>query len=411
MTRPRRYVIRSVSIAARTAAVALALTIVFALTVGFAPLVQAQTYQVLHRFTNGGDGAYPYAGLTPDRAGNLYGTTTEGGHGYGTVFRLSRAGSGWLLSPLYMFQGGADGVIPYGGVVFGPDGALYGTTSNGGLGCGTVFRLAPLPTACTAAFCLWTETVLYRFSGPPDGALPGYGNLVFDQAGSMYGTTIYGGVGNYGVVFELSPSAGGWTETVIFDFTNSLMSYPESGLTFDSAGNLYGTTLLGNRSNGAVYELSPSPSGWTAQTLSQLNIEGAGAVGGVTMDPHGNLFGTAGEEGPGGVYELSPSNGNWMLDVLYVWTSGFDGPQDTPTLDAEGNVYGTSNQTGAHELGQIFELSLSGSGWVFNDLHDFRGSDGAYPIGGVTFDATGNMYGTAAGGAEGGFGVVWEVTP
>jgi uncharacterized repeat protein (TIGR03803 family) len=151
----------------------------------------------------------------------------------------------------------------------------------------------------------------------------------------MYGTTIYGGVGNYGVVFELSPSAGGWTETVIFDFTNSLMSYPESGLTFDSAGNLYGTTLLGNRSNGAVYELSPSPSGWTAQTLSQLNIEGAGAVGGVTMDPHGNLFGTAGEEGPGGVYELSPSNGNWMLDVLYVWTSGFDGPQDTPTLDAE----------------------------------------------------------------------------
>src|SRR5580658_5170480 len=114
----------------------------------------AQTLQVLHNFTGHGNGSFPFAGLTMDRAGNLYGTASEGGNyacggvGCGVVFRLSRAGSNWTFTPLYTFQGASDGAVPLGGVVFGPDGALYGTTSDGGIGFGTVFRLTPPATAC-----------------------------------------------------------------------------------------------------------------------------------------------------------------------------------------------------------------------------------------------------------------------
>ncbi len=370
----------------------------------------AQSFQVLHNFTNGGDGGYPFAGVTLDRAGDLYGTTYQGGLGYGTVYKLSRAGSGWRLTSLYMFHGD-DGDYPQGGVVFGPDGALYGTTAGGENGANsTVFRLAPPPTVCASTSCPWTETVLHRFTGSPDGAGPGLGNLVFDPAGNMYGTTVFGGVGNVGVVFELSPSAGGWTESVIWDFANGPGQYPESGLIFDSAGNLYGTTSYGNGTNGAVYELSPSQSGWIEKTLAQLNLNG-NAIGGVIMDGDGNLFGTAGGmDGGGGVYELTPFNGGWTLNIIYNF-GGFDGPWDTPTLDAAGNVYGTSSQGGGHSEGAVFEFTPSNGGWIYTDLHNFQNSDGFNPLGGVVFDSSGNMYGTAEGGGYDGYGVVWQITP
>jgi hypothetical protein len=129
----------------------------------------------IHNFTGGADGATPYSGLTLDRVGNLYGTANEGGNtschaGCGTVFRLSREGSGWVLNPLYSFHG-SDGAYPFAGVIFGPDGSLYGTTGNGGNpncfdGCGTVFNLRPGPTACHTPLCGWNETVLYEFAGP-----------------------------------------------------------------------------------------------------------------------------------------------------------------------------------------------------------------------------------------------------
>ncbi len=374
---------------------------------------QAQTFQVLHNFTNGGDGGFPYAGLTLDRGGNLYGTTFQGGLGYGTVYKLSRAGSGWRLSTLYMFHG-FDGHYPEGGVVFGPDGALYGTTSgdedNGGNS--VVFRLAPSAHVCASTSCPWTETVLYRFAGAPnDGAGPHLGNLVFDRAGNMYGTTYFGGASNGGVVFELGPSAGGWTESVIWDFANGPGQNPQSGVVLDSAGNLYGTTSESNiGSSGAVYELSPSAHGWTETALAQLSVNG-NAVGGVVMDAHGNLFGTVGGQyGGGGVYELTPSNGSWTVNIIFTF-GGFDGPWDSPTLDAAGNVYGTAAQLGGHGSGEVFQFIPANGGWTFNDLHNFDGTDGFNPLGGVIFDAARNMYGTAESGGQYDYGVVWEITP
>ncbi len=403
----------------RTATLALGL-ILFATINSASPAAQAQTITALHSFTGGADGAFPYAGLTMDRAGNFYGTASGGG-GYdreGVVFRLSRAGSGWIFTPLYSFRGEPDGSTPYGGVIVGPDGSLYGMTYEGGqYDAGTVYRLRPSPAACRAAFCPWEETVLYSFCPQrpncTDGASPGFGNLVFDQAGNLYGTTITGGAGGQGVVFRLTPSAGNWTENVIYSFPSSCDSgcVPFSSLIFDTAGNLYGTTGQGGTENtGVVFELSPSGSGWTEQTLASVYIAPYGITyGGLAMDGQGNLFGTNGGIIPGAAFELTPSNGGWTFNVLQTF-SGNGGPYDSPTLDAAGNVYGTSLLTGLYEQGEVFKLAPSNGGWIYTSV-SFDGSNGSEPIGSVVLDTAGNIYGTAGLGGSGGDGTVWEITP
>jgi len=220
----------------------------FCLTV-FTNIAQAQTLTVLYNFTGSNDGALPVGGLTMDRAGNFYGTTTyDGTGGHGTVFRLSRAGSGWVLTPLYSFTS-ADG-SPNGGVVFGPDGSLYGTICCGTGYGGAVYRLQPPPTACHSVICPWTETVIYTFNGANGSGANG--PLVFDQAGNIYGTT-FGGGQDGGVVYELTPSNGGWTESILWYFGIESGGYePESGVIFDRSGNLYGTTREGGTGGGGT---------------------------------------------------------------------------------------------------------------------------------------------------------------
>lgn len=387
---------------------------------------QAQTLTVLHNFT-GADGWGPDAALTMDGAGNLYSTTDVGGaSNRGTVFKLSRAGSGWALTTLYSFTGQEDGGYAYSGVVFGPGGALYGTTGYGGQDDhGVIYRLQPSPTRCKSALCPWNETVLHSFTGGPgDGEDPGVGNFVFDQAGNLYNATATGGYG-YGVAYELSPSKGGWTFKLIYDFSDNDGFNTNSGLIFDKAGNLYGTTFNGGSQeyfSGVVFELSPSGSGWTETVLSSVEFPSTATCGGVVMDGKGNLFGTSGCDTlgkPGGVYELTPSNGGWTFNTLYRFSSP-DGPEDTPTLDAAGNVYGTSSGTGLYGYGEVFKLTPSNGRWIYTDLHDFTGgADGAYPGGPVSIDANGNLYGTTVYGGTGpcnleqykGCGVVWEITP
>lgn len=161
----------------RAATTALATAIALVLTFVLAQPVQAQTYHVLYNFTGGQDGAYPEAGLTMDGAGNLYGTAYQGGSSNrGTVYKLAHRGTGWALSPLYNFTGQTDGGAPIAGVVFGPNGTLYGTTEfaghNCGEGCGVVFNLRPPAAICKSVICYWTETVIYGFRGGTDGANP-----------------------------------------------------------------------------------------------------------------------------------------------------------------------------------------------------------------------------------------------
>ena len=277
-----------------------------ALTVG----AHAQTYTVIHDFTGGAGGSQPFAGLTLDRGGNLYGTVYNGGvgncvwgygFGCGFVFKLSKNGSAWLLTPLHVFVG-EDGAFPAGTVVFGPDGSLYGMTDGGESGydrcadgCGEVYNLRPPQTACNTVPCYWTATVLYGFNGRDDGGFPSYAGPVFDPAGNLYGTTPYFGAGNDGVVFKLTPSHGTWTQSVIHTFRGSDGANPRGGVILDPSGDLYGTCEYGGSfGQGNVFELTPSGAGWTASTLYSFEdgIDGSVPVGGLVFSPSGDLYGT-----------------------------------------------------------------------------------------------------------------------
>ena len=425
-----------------------ALTLVLLLTVLALPAAQAQTYTVLHNFTGGSDGANPEAGLAIDRAGKLYGTTFRGGTGFGTIFRLAHSGSGWVFSPLYLFagrDGGNDGAGPTASLTIGPDGSLYGTTAYGGAhgegdvcngsrngytGCGTVFSLRPPATACKTALCPWNETILYRFGGTFDGSFPG-GDVILDQAGSIYGTTESGGlyaceVFLCGTVFQLTPSSGSWNETVLWNFGQDNDGWlPESGLIFDQGGNLYGTTGLGGdqclgqvSGCGTVFELTPTNGSWTETVLHVFtgDIDGAFADAGLIFGNGGNLYGATSGGGPGSggtVFELTPSNGGWVPAVLYSFSGSLRaGPHARLIMDSSGNLYGTTLADGANGKGSVFKLTFSGGTWTYTSLHDFTGGiDGGYPYSDLVFDTNGNLYGTASAGGSNNDGVVFEVTP
>jgi uncharacterized repeat protein (TIGR03803 family) len=402
---------------------ALVIGVAFGLLASVAQTAQAQTFTVIHAFTGGADGARPYAGTTMDLEGNLYGTDWAGGAGHGTVYKLTQKNGNWVFAPLYKFAGGNDGAVPFGPVGIGPDGSLYGTTYYGGgdgcsgFGCGTVFNVRPPGAVCGAALCPGTETVLHRFRGEPsDGARPFYGDLIFDQAGSLYGTTYNGGAINGGTVFKLTPSNGAWEESVLYSF-GSDGAGPADGVIFDTVGNLYGTTVWGGSIGwGVVFQLTPSGSGWTENVLYsfQNGNDGVNPVGGLIFDQSGNLYGTTlsgGANGGGTVYQLSLSSGGWTLTTLYSFSGG-GGSVASLSMDASGNLYCTTEYDGAYGGGSVCKLTRSKGGWSYTSLHDFTGgNDGAYLLGGVTLDANGNLYGTASAGGAYGSGVVWEITP
>ncbi len=405
-----------------------ALTLVGVVSVGTLP-AQAQTFTVIHAFTGQDDGSQPLAGLTLDRGGNFYGTTqgpTSQGFA-GTVFHLKRTSGNWVFNTIYGFLDGLDdGTFPQARAVFGPDGSLYGTTPSGGSsGFGTVYNLQPSAIAVRPHLPPWTETVLHSFTGGADGLSPNHVDPVFDQAGNLYGTTYAGGTGNYGVVFKLTPSGDRWTESVIHYFTGGDDGWaPASGMIFDSAGNLYGTTQGGIYGQGTVFRLTYSGSGWVLNTLYTFQGRADGSLPGpLIFDRSGNLYGATiggGSGGGGTVFELMPSGGSWTFALLYDLGPGI-GSEGNLAMDAAGDLYGATVGEGAFALGSVFKLTPTGGSWTYTDLHDFTGlEDGANPIGGLTLDADGNLYGTALhGGSQegeicmlyGGCGVVWEITP
>jgi uncharacterized repeat protein (TIGR03803 family) len=381
---------------------------------------RAQTFTVLHNFTVGRDGGNPYAGVTLEKAGNLYGTANIGGIGYGTVYQLKRSGANWIFNTIYTLTGGdSDGAYPYARVVFGPNGTLYGTTQTGGTNnAGTVFNLRPPPKACPNASCFWTETLLHSFiPGNGDGDNPLYGDLVFDQAGDIYGTAWGGGEWAGGVVYELTPSG---RESILYPFAGTDGAYPANAVIFDNSGNLYGTTYGGGVNNyGTVFELSPSGSGWTEKVLYSFENGNDGSFpnAGLVFDPPGNLYGATtdgGSRGGGTVFRLTPAgNGDWTFSLVYSFTgpAGYQcGPWGTLVMDKAENLYGTTRCDGAYRYGNVFELTYPN--WIYTSLHDFTGSsDGALPYGVLSIDANGTLYGTAEVGGAYNWGVVFEITP
>jgi uncharacterized repeat protein (TIGR03803 family) len=388
---------------------------------------QAQTFSVLYNFGAGGDGAQPLSGVTLDRGGNIYGTTCIAGHGNaGTVFELKNHNGSWLLTALHEFlPANGDGACPLGRVVFGPDGRLYGTTSTGGFqgSYGIVFSLAPSPTRCSSVMCPWNEKILYSFMGD-DGMGPGSMDPVFDSAGNLYGTTQSGGADAWGVVFKLTRSGGNWSESVLHSFDGiSDGLNPETSVLIDAAGNIFGTTDgglgQGQTPWGTVWELTPSGSGYTVQNLHVFNGgpgDGGSSHTGLIPDGHGNYFSASthgGSNSVGAVFELSPAGNSWNFSMLYQGFTGDGGPWGPLAMDAAGNLYGTAYFAGPAQQGMVFKLSPDGQGgWTYTNVHVFTGGDdGGVPFGGVTFDASGNLYGTASGGGRYGRGVVWKIVP
>ena len=408
----------------RSAAVVTLLAIITVLSITMPQDAQAQTFSVLHYFTGGLDGDNPYAGVTLGRSGVLYGTAANGGtYGAGTVFKLSQVNSSWVFDPLYEFTGGSDGSFPLGGVVIGPNGALYGTTfGRVGGNFGTVFELTSPPTFCRGVTCYWNAIILHTFTGP-DGSSPQTENLIFDSSGNIYGTTGAGGLYNSGTMFELTPSGGGYTESILHSFGNgSDGRNPLPGILFDTAGNAYGTTERGGTGSpsechgscGAVFQLMASNGGWVENVLVNYdNTNGANPYGNLIIDASGSLYGTTtggGQNGGGVVYKLAPSGGGFTYSVLYAFSSC--GSRAGLAEDAAGTFFGVCYVGGAQDDGWIFELANCSQQCNLIDLHDFSGSDGMRPYGSPGLDASGNLYGTTAAGGTGcpgGCGVVWEL--
>jgi len=404
------------------------------------------TFTTLYSFTGqNGDGALPYAGLIVGKHARLYGTTAYGGTwSAGTVFELQAPGAGggaWTETVLYSFAGGSDGANPYGGLVFGANGALYGTTSAGGTAnAGTVFELAP-PTVDGGA---WKETILHDFGAIGDGADP-RDRLVFDSSGVLYGTTFYGGqpqpspncVSGCGTVFGLTPptgAGGAWTETALYTFPegNFFGGNPAAGVVIGAGGILRGTTVYGGATGlGTVFELTPpgAPGGvWTETVLHSFNSaagDGGFPYGGLVVGKSGAIYGTtyAGGSAPndGTVFQLDPPS--WTESVYtFTFADGVN-PYGGLVIGANGALFGTTftggtvNPTCAtNGCGTVFELTpptAPGGTWVETLLHKFSGEngDGAEPYAGLVLGAKGEFYGTTAGGGTYGWGTVFAVTP
>ena len=394
----------------RTAAVIL-------VTLSLVRFASAQSkFKVLYAFTGGADGSNPLAGLVRDSAGNLYGTTEFGGNHFcpgdtcGVVFKLAPKGDGtWTESVLYAFTGSPDGTAPEAGLIIDQTGNLYGTTAFGGnYSCGG------LGLGCGTVFKIDQTgifTVLHTFSGGTDGASP-YAGVIRDTAGNLYGTTYLGGGLNAGTVFKLDKDGN---ETVLHAFTirggGGGGYYPQAGLIQDAAGNLYGTTNVGGPAYwGTVFKLN------NRGKLSVLfsftsGADGGASYAGLIRDAAGNLYGTTyvgGVSGWGTVFKLDKVGNE---TVLHSFAGGADGqyPHAGLLRDNAGNLYGTTLYGGTSNRGTIFKLDAGGNETV---LYNFTGgADGSYPQAGLIRDSAGNLYGTTSYGGVSGAGTVFKLAP
>jgi uncharacterized repeat protein (TIGR03803 family) len=392
------------------------------------PRATAQTFKVLYKFAGGtSDGENPAGGLITDDAGNLYGTTEGGGtHSAGTIFLATTTGKEHLLYSLTL----TEGIGPVSALARDKSGNLYGTAPfggslkcDGGVGCGTVFKLNPAGTL----------KVIHSFQDKADGAAP-LARVVLDTPGNIYGTTPAGGIvtcqlgGSYsgcGVVFKFTP---GGTESELYKFNRSNNGLsPWGGLTMDSEGTLYGTTQggPGNSGCGTVFKINKN-----VETILHVfdcsGSEGYLPTAGVVLDSAGNIYGTTPVGGTrcgtqcGTVFKIDMSG---LYTVLHNFTGKSDGgsPGGELLIDSGGNLYGTTAAggnlkcSGGMGCGTVFRINANG---VFKVLHAFSGGgSGSGPIGPIALDLKGNLYGiTTLGGnlncnKPDGCGTIFSITP
>lgn len=362
-----------------------------------AAAVTAQSFRILHRFQDGADGDDPLGGLVRDRDGRLYGTTYYGGLSVygGLVYMLTppkTAGGGWGYRVIYRFGTAPDdGQAPSGALTV-RGGVIYGTLHSGAdtsCGCGAVFRLRPLNAAKTR----WKYSVISRFHHARDGSGPAAG-VVFGKDGALYGTTADGGAHRAGTVFRLTGQGDGpWTRETLFDFPSWVggAAGPEGELAVDPAdGSLYGTTFGGGRHNqGRVFRLVPAASGpWTMETLHDFRPsydrppDGSLPRGRLFIARDGAVWGTteAGDRGGhwngGTIYRLKRKpGGGWSYRIVHEFIGGpGDGfwPKSGLTPTGRGDFYGTTAGGGARGAGTLYRLFKAPSGaWKTEVVHSF----------------------------------------
>lgn len=428
----------------------LAIVAIFALFVlSFVRSSWCQTETVLYTFTGGSDGAVPEGVLVFDAVGNLYGTSFRGGSGSGLVFSLVPSLDGtWTETPIHTFTS-QDGYAPFAGLTLDADGNLYGTTSEGGRGgCGTVFKLTPSQQGWHHRYYSFVNN-----SGSCDHGFFPTAGVTLDGFGNLFGTTYSGGdlscgVDGCGVIFRLSKGFDGDIAEKLHRLRpNGAGTFPLGALTLDGTGNLFGTTseggifggvcnVVGFGGCGTIFELMKAGNGqWIGKGVYHFTGGADGAFpayGKVIFDSAGNIYGTAAGGGYQGgacatfggcgvVFELSPTDKGWKETTLYTFTGGVDGgkPAAGVVFDSLGNLYGTTSgggigpctDQGIPGCGVVYELSLNGGAWTQQVLHSFTGGDdGSEPVGGVTLDDEGNVYGTTQVGGAYESGVVFEIT-
>ena len=382
----------------------------------------ASTTDLIYSFAGDEDGEYADTDLAIDGAGNLYGTTVLGGDfGGGTVWQLSPSGSSWTHTVLYSFRGGADGGEPYKGVTLDAQGNLYGTCVTGGAGsceggCGVAYKL-------TNSGGTWAFSVIYAFTGGDDGSGPG-ARVTIDHQGNVYGMTPIGGADGLGTIYQLHPNANGsYALKVIHTFTGGADGATGSaGKMVLRNGHLYGAATVGGlNGSGTAFALTPTQSGeWDFKTIYSFKGQpDAGfPYGALLFDNSGNAYGTTYYDGAndlGAVYELSPKpTGEWKEKVLYSFKGGSDGNSSISNLvfDAAGNLYGTTSEGGLG-TGTIFELSPGQNGqWTESLPHLFQGPpDGAFPYTGMVGNRAGTFYGATVHGGDDDEGAIYQFTP
>jgi len=429
------------------------LLIVIAIAAGSASLAAQDNpamwrITTLYAFTGNADGAVPYGGVVLDPAGNVYGTTTNGGdfggencgtYGCGVVFKIDPRGHESLL---HTFTGpSGDGANPYEGVTRDSAGRLFGVTPF----FLALYELQPSATFCAAVLCPWNESVLYNNSD--DGQYGGIptGIPVVDAQGNIYATSNTGGSGTNcggvgcGFVFEVD-AQGQFTVIHNFNFQGGTDGYlPTGPLLLMADGSLYGTTLSGGSDGaGTVYKIDANGNESILYSFTG-GSNGFSPESGVIADGQGNLYGTTPVGGQhsslcdggtcGVVFELSPNQNGWSESVLYSFQGGADGgnPYGGLLRDSQGNFYGTTDVGGVCQYGPycgiVYKLDSAGNKttlWNFQFL-----TDGGIPgFGSLVMDQQGSLYGTTIYGGDlnatnpactgfygPGCGVVFKLTP
>jgi uncharacterized repeat protein (TIGR03803 family) len=386
------------------------------------PALGAGKYKVLHIFGRGNDANTPSGPLTLDKQGNLYGVTYGGGpQNSGTVFQLASADGRWTEKVLHAFRGGSDGAVPVGNLVTDEAGNWYGTMNGIGVGQGAIFELKHVSNR-------WTVSLIYEHQAFSPG-------LLLDKAGDLIG---FIGAGDYGAgaVGKLAPGTKGWTYTQFYSFCSPTGcpdgEVPNSPLSWDVHGNLYGTTLYGGNGSpncpgnlgcGVAFQMTPNSDGtWTYHVMHRFaNFPSDGQYpSGLVLDASGSAYGVTGEGGvhkQGTVFKMTPSTGgHWKQTVLYDFPNCAEGcfPGRTLVFDKAGNLYGVNNgglPDCGYTCGVVFKLAPQKNGkWTYSVVHKFTGKDGAFPWG-VIVDGKGNIFGTTENGGKYNVGVAFEITP